>query len=334
MPGVKQKIRYLWLEEILKEYISNLEGQVRALQLLLTIFQCRTETEMRQKIGNQESRIIIEQVRAETASLALDTKDFQDAASVLSLDPSVTLDVDSELLKSPAYKRVYGGVRLRLPAVDSVRPIENSEQVPYPTPTPFLNETLQSPPLPPRPTQVDETVMVGSNVVFELSEETQVSATASQRNKNSKEEQDSLLRHGELAIEKVGGDEKPTGVEFPMANASEDKPLSIQSEKVVATALPTAVDDNEPASALEGLREQLKLAFTETDHLQLEERDLGLLYGLAVPHKADEGHSVAVSRNEASEAKEVGHHSKLQSENLRLDLSRRNSLPGELQGPR
>ena len=38
-PGMKQKIRHLWLEETLKEYLSNLEGQVRSLQLLLTIFQ-------------------------------------------------------------------------------------------------------------------------------------------------------------------------------------------------------------------------------------------------------------------------------------------------------
>jgi len=38
-PGFKQKIRHLWLEDTLKEYLSNLEGQVRSLQLLLTIFQ-------------------------------------------------------------------------------------------------------------------------------------------------------------------------------------------------------------------------------------------------------------------------------------------------------
>ena len=38
-PGMKAKIRHLWLEAVLKEYLSNLEGQVRALQLLLTIFQ-------------------------------------------------------------------------------------------------------------------------------------------------------------------------------------------------------------------------------------------------------------------------------------------------------
>ena len=38
-PGVKQKIRHLWLEDVLKVYLSNLDGQVRALQLLLTSFQ-------------------------------------------------------------------------------------------------------------------------------------------------------------------------------------------------------------------------------------------------------------------------------------------------------
>ena len=39
MPKVKEKIRYLWLEDTLKEYVSNLEGQVRNLQMLLSIFQ-------------------------------------------------------------------------------------------------------------------------------------------------------------------------------------------------------------------------------------------------------------------------------------------------------
>ena len=37
--GLKRKIRYLWLEDTLKAYISNLEGQVGALSLLLIIFQ-------------------------------------------------------------------------------------------------------------------------------------------------------------------------------------------------------------------------------------------------------------------------------------------------------
>lgn len=37
--GLKEKIRYIWLENTLKEYISNLDGQVGALSFLLNIFQ-------------------------------------------------------------------------------------------------------------------------------------------------------------------------------------------------------------------------------------------------------------------------------------------------------
>lgn len=114
-PGVKQKIRYLWLEDILKEYLSNLEGQVRALQLLLTIYQCKTATERTQKLARAESRRIIENVRARTQTLRSDNKDFQDAASVLSLDPSVHFDFDSILMKTPAYIHAYGEVSGRNP---------------------------------------------------------------------------------------------------------------------------------------------------------------------------------------------------------------------------
>lgn len=109
-PGVKQKIKYLWLEDTLKEYVSNLEGQVRALQLLLTIFQCRTATEQKQQLAKAESRTIIEQVRAETMTLGVGETDIDDAISILSQDPSVHFDVDSILMKSPAYIRVYGDV--------------------------------------------------------------------------------------------------------------------------------------------------------------------------------------------------------------------------------
>jgi len=105
--GIKQKIRYVWLEDILKEYVSNLEGQVRALQLLLTIFQCRTATEQKQQLANQESREIIEQVRAETMTLGIGEMEMDDAMSILSHDPSVHLDVESILMRSPAYLRVY-----------------------------------------------------------------------------------------------------------------------------------------------------------------------------------------------------------------------------------
>ena len=38
-PKMKDKMNHLLLEGVLKEYLSNLEGQVHALQLLLTVFQ-------------------------------------------------------------------------------------------------------------------------------------------------------------------------------------------------------------------------------------------------------------------------------------------------------
>ena len=146
-PGMKQKIRYVWLEDILKEYLSNLEGQVRALQLLLTIYQCKTATEQRQKLERAESRRIIENVRAETQTLRTANRDFQDAASVLSLDPSVHFDFDSVLMTTPAYINVYGEVsRLQ---IDLFEPPANSfVQRALPQTPP---ETRNPPPVPQSP---------------------------------------------------------------------------------------------------------------------------------------------------------------------------------------
>ena len=110
VPGVKQKIRYVWLENILKEYLSNLEGQVRALQLLLTIYQCKTATEQRAELQKRESRLIIENVCAETQTLRTRNEDVSDAASVLSFNPSVRFDFDAILLDHPAYINAYGDV--------------------------------------------------------------------------------------------------------------------------------------------------------------------------------------------------------------------------------
>ena len=106
--GMKQKINYLWLEDILKEYVSNLEGQVRALQLLLTIFQCRTVTEKKQELAKRESRMVIAQVKAETMTLGFGEEEMDDAISIFSNDLSLNSDVNSILFKSLAYKRVYG----------------------------------------------------------------------------------------------------------------------------------------------------------------------------------------------------------------------------------
>ncbi|KAL8723779.1 MAG: hypothetical protein Q9181_007209 [Wetmoreana brouardii] len=120
-PGVKQKMRHLWLEEVLQGYMSNLDGQVRALQLLLTSFQCRTVAEQMQRLERAEARSVFEQVRADTASLTIGNRDLEDAASVLSYDPSVNFEVDDILLKHPAYIAAYGTRRPPLPRRPSRR---------------------------------------------------------------------------------------------------------------------------------------------------------------------------------------------------------------------
>ena len=362
VPGLKQKIRYLWLENILKEYISNLEGQVRALQLLLTIFQCRTATEKKQKLADEESRTIIEQMRVETASLALDTRGFQDAASVLSLDPSVKLDVDSELMKSPAYKRVYGDVRLHMPLVVNASPTVNSEPAGCPVPAPFRNETLKQPPLPSRPTRQplppsrgrinvwdyypgeqeedykNASVIADSSDIFELPGETQGRSAAPQPSEDSKEEQDIPLQHEEAATKRINNEVAIIGVESPMDSVSKIKPLSTQTEKAAVPALPAAVDDIESVPGFEGFVKQLNLAFEEKSPSHGTDYDLGYLYEIAVPLKTEESHMVAATRDETSQtvfgngSEQPRCRTKPESEDLTLELRGRKGL-SEVQRP-
>lgn len=339
MPSLVQKIKYLWLEDILKDYISNLEGQVRALQLLLTIFQCSTETEKRQKLGNAETRSIIEQVRADRASLALENTEFQDAASVLSLNPSVTLDIDSILMKSPAYRRVYGAVRLRLPPAVSASSAKMSEEANLSTNTPIPKETLQPPHLPPRPTRrpvpqirgrmnvrdyysseekedehVVKTIMEEPRDVFELSGATQGSSATSERDHKTEEKHDNALQPHENAVDK---DFDVTGVKSAIKSVSENKPLLLQTEDIVPPTLPAAVNGTEANSTFQGFMNQF---------------DLGPLYPMAVPSEIGESYAVAVSGDEASHgvarkgANELGRYSLSRNKDLGLDLSRKKSL--------
>lgn len=63
-----------------------------------------------QRLERAEARSVFEQVRADTASLTIGNKDLEDAASVLSFDPSVNFEMDEILLKHPAYIAAYGNV--------------------------------------------------------------------------------------------------------------------------------------------------------------------------------------------------------------------------------
>ncbi|KAL9578394.1 MAG: hypothetical protein Q9212_005744 [Teloschistes hypoglaucus] len=123
-PGVKHKIKHLWLEDVLKGYMSNLDGQVRALQLLLTSFQCRTVAEQMQRLEQREARTVFEQVRADTESLTIANRDIGDAASVLSFDPSVNFEMDDILMRHPAYQAAYGHWRPPVPRrLSQARPL-------------------------------------------------------------------------------------------------------------------------------------------------------------------------------------------------------------------
>ncbi|MCJ1393407.1 Ankyrin-2 [Xylographa bjoerkii] len=106
-PSMLDKIRFVNLDTIYKDFTNHLDGQIRALQLLLTIFQCRTLTEQKEKLSQQESRSIFQQVQNSVMSLQPDDQDIHDAASILSEDPSVHLAVDAILMSHPLYKKVY-----------------------------------------------------------------------------------------------------------------------------------------------------------------------------------------------------------------------------------
>lgn len=103
--GTQQGISHTWLEGVLKEYVSNLEGQARALHLLLTICHCRSAMEQNQQLANLANREIIEKVKTETMGM-------DDTMTILSQDPSVHLDVDPVLLKSSPYMRVQNEMQV------------------------------------------------------------------------------------------------------------------------------------------------------------------------------------------------------------------------------
>lgn len=124
--GSKQRIRYRWLEDILGEYISNLEGQERALQLLTTIFQCRSASEQKQRIDKEESGELIEQARADTSTLELEGSDIDDTMSVLSEDPSVHLDVDPILMQSSIYQKTFAKLENRLAKQEKANALEQA----------------------------------------------------------------------------------------------------------------------------------------------------------------------------------------------------------------
>ncbi|KAL8637665.1 MAG: hypothetical protein Q9228_005087 [Teloschistes exilis] len=104
-PGVKHKIKHLWLEDVLKGYMSNLDGQM-------------------QRLEQREARSVFEQVRADTESLTIANQDLGDTESVLSFVPSVNFEIDGIVMRHPAYQAAYGHWRPPLPRrLSQARPL-------------------------------------------------------------------------------------------------------------------------------------------------------------------------------------------------------------------
>ena len=122
-PTVYDKVRFVHLDSVFKDFALNLDSQVRALQLLLTIYQwwafplrcllrlltlrSQTLTERNEKLQRRDTRKVFRAVRQSTASLNYEDQDIEDAASILSEDPSVSFDVDPIILMSKVYRKYH-----------------------------------------------------------------------------------------------------------------------------------------------------------------------------------------------------------------------------------
>ncbi len=96
MPGFKgkQKIRYIWLEDVLKRQLLRLEYLVRALRLLLIICRRRTSADQTKLLAIPARREIIEKVGTKIMEL-------DDRTTMLPQDLSVHQDVDTTPRKPP-----------------------------------------------------------------------------------------------------------------------------------------------------------------------------------------------------------------------------------------
>lgn len=99
--GKEQKVNYRWLETSLKDIPSQLEGQARAMKLLMTIFQCRTLAEQTEQLAKTENREVIDLMKN------VGEAEIVDAVSIISDDRPVCLDVDPILMESHIYRRAY-----------------------------------------------------------------------------------------------------------------------------------------------------------------------------------------------------------------------------------
>ena len=93
----------------------------------------RTTTEQTETLQRRESRKVFHAVRQSAISLNYEEKDIEDAASILSEDPSVVLDVDPIILRSKVYQKYhperYQRMIQRFPSRTSTSSTQKTEKV-------------------------------------------------------------------------------------------------------------------------------------------------------------------------------------------------------------
>ena len=106
--GTRRKIRFLWEEDSMNEFLDLLNNQINAIYILLTAIQCRSLYEQRNLLQSDENRKAVALVKDDTSSL-LWLRDAESHASLRSISTrnSVMLDTvfdfDHEIFNSKVY---------------------------------------------------------------------------------------------------------------------------------------------------------------------------------------------------------------------------------------
>ncbi|OCK86999.1 uncharacterized protein K441DRAFT_671506 [Cenococcum geophilum 1.58] len=105
----EKRVRVALKDGAIKDCLTHLGNQTNALNLLLTAFNCRNQSEQRALLEKKKSRKIFEQIRDDSSSLAV----FYDSASFITSLTNVTetssklslkFRFDGELLRSKVYQ--------------------------------------------------------------------------------------------------------------------------------------------------------------------------------------------------------------------------------------
>ena len=108
------KAKIMSLDTLFQTFANDLDAQVSALKLLLTIYQCRSLAEQTEMLQQKDTRRVVRKARQSTASLMYEDKDIEDAASILSEAPSKSFEFDSIIMQHRSYSRTYPGLYQRM----------------------------------------------------------------------------------------------------------------------------------------------------------------------------------------------------------------------------